>query len=220
MNYREKIYRNALNIIEDIYNQSKYNKEVDLYRSYDIINALNSAQTASKEWLVDNLKQFLNEDYLEDKLRDIIVMGSWYGVTGMLLREHINHDVKIWNIDSDPMCEIYGNRLQQEIDSFEYNWFHTEDALEYYFDRYDAYQLIINTSCEHMDNEDLNLMLSMKPSKTIVCLQSNNFHKEPEHINTHNSVEEFIESLNLVRVFWSGTLKPSDEYERYMVIGV
>ena len=220
MNYREQLYKNALNTIEHIYNESKYNPDVDLYRSYDIINAVNDAQINSKQWLVDNLKPFLKDEYLPDGLRDIIIMGAWYGVTGMLLREHINSDVKIWNIDSDPMCEVYGNNLQQNFSDYKNNLFHTEDALEYYFDRYDAYQLIINTSCEHMDNEDLNLMLSMKPAKTLVCLQSNNFHKEPEHINTHNTVEEFIESLNLVRVFWSGTLKPSDEYERYMVIGV
>ena len=220
MNYKELIYKAALDSIEEIYNESKYNKDVDLYRSYDIINAVNSAQVQSKEWLVNKLKPFLNEEHLPDGLRDVIVMGAWYGITGLLLREYIDHDVNIWNIDSDPMCEVYGKKLQQNIPSCEYNLFHTEDALEYYFDRYDAYQLIINTSCEHMDNEDLNLMLSMKPAKTLVCLQSNNFHKEPEHINTHNSLEEFIKSLNLVRVFWAGTLKPSDEYERYMVIGV
>ena len=221
MMLKENLYKNALSIIEEIYNESKYNKDVDLYRSYDIINATNDAQIASKEWLVDNLAPFLNKKYLEFPLRDVLIQGAWYGVTGMLLREHIgNNHTKIWNVDSDPLCEKYGNMLQRNNPSLENNSFHTDDAIEYYFDRADSYQLIINTSCEHMEQEDIDLILGSKPINTIACFQSNNYHDEPEHINTHNNVEEFAASLNLARVFWSGTLKPSEDYERYMVIGI
>ena len=217
---KENLYKNALSVIEEIYNESKYRKDVDLYRSYDVINATNDAQIASKEWLVNNLIPFLNEKYLTFALRDVIILGAWYGVTGMLLREHIDHDVKIWNIDSDPLCELYSSKLQRSNISLEHNYAVTADALEYYFDRADAYQLIINTSCEHMEQEDIDMIIGSKPIDTIVCFQSNNYHDEPEHVNTHNSVEEFAKSLNLTSVFWTGTLKPSEDYERYMVIGL
>ena len=218
MNCRELIYKNALREIERIYKDSQYNKEEDLYRSYDIMNAINDAQMNSKQWLVDNLLPFLDKKYTYFDVRDILVLGSWYGVTSLLLREHLDPKVKIWNVDSDPECEKYAYLLKQDIPNSDNNITITADAAEYFFDNADAYQVIINTSCEHMDQEDIDLMLSMKNPETVVCLQNNNFHKEPEHINTYNSVDEFANSLN-IHVLWKGTLKPSDEYERYMVIG-
>ena len=36
MNLRENIYKNALKALELIYRESKYNPEVDLYRSFDV----------------------------------------------------------------------------------------------------------------------------------------------------------------------------------------
>ena len=55
MSYREQLFKNSLDVIEEIYNESKYNPKVDLYRSYDIINSVNDAQLSSKQWLVDQL---------------------------------------------------------------------------------------------------------------------------------------------------------------------
>jgi len=220
MKLKEDLYKNALSAIEDIYNESKYNKDVDLYRSYDIINAVNDPQIQSKQWLVDNLVPFLVKKYLYFDLKDVLILGAWYGITGLLLREHIDSEVKIWNIDSDPMCEKYSNILKHGIPNTENNISITSYAAEYFLDNNDAYQLIINTSCEHMDPDDLQLLINMKNRETVVCFQSNNYHAEPEHINTHNSVEEFAEFLNLAHVIWKGTLKPSDDYERYMVIGL
>ena len=59
MNYRARIYNNALREIEQIYTTSQYDKNVDLYRSYDIMNAINDTQWTSKQWLVDTLVPFL-----------------------------------------------------------------------------------------------------------------------------------------------------------------
>jgi len=223
MNYQLQIYKNAFHSLENIFMESQYNPDVDLYRSFDIMNSINSAQMAGKEWLVDELIKILsNERNLRDgPIRDILVMGGWYGITGMLLRDKIDHDVKIWNIDSDPYCEIYGKMLHENIPELEYNWFHTEDALEYYFDRTDAFQLIINTSCEHMEQEDIDMILSIKPPNTIVCFQSNNYHSVQSHINTHDTLEDFEKSLNLTRVWYSGKLPHfNGDYDRYMVIGI
>ena len=48
MSYLETIYKNALNACEDIYRESQYNKDVDLYRSYDIMNSVNETQLKSQ----------------------------------------------------------------------------------------------------------------------------------------------------------------------------
>jgi len=223
MSYKEHLYKNALRTIEKIYLDSQYNKEVDLYRSYDIINCTNEAQLKSKEWLVENLLPFLtDEKYLKDsdgELRDILIMGSWYGITGMLLKNHLKEEVKIHNVDFDPLCEEYSHMLMDNNNSYKNIWPITDDAVNYFLDKPDAFQCIINTSCEHMEKDDLQLVLMSKPFNTLVCFQSNNYHKEAEHINTQNSLEEFEEQLNLNKVFWKGELKPSEEYTRYMVIG-
>jgi hypothetical protein len=221
MNYREQIYKNALRAIENIYRESQYSEEVDLYRSYDIMNSINESQMSSKQWLVENIIKFLKPENLRDgPIRDVIVLGGWYGITGMLLRQHLNHEVKIWNIDSESLCEKYGYILQHGNPNLEHNYFITDDALSYYFDRTDAFQLIINTSCEHMEQDDIKLILNVKPKDTIVCFQSNNYHSVQSHINTHNSLEEFVDSLDLTRVWYAEKYSPNNDYERYMVIGI
>lgn len=231
---KELLYKNSLDLIEHIYNESMYNSDVllsDLYRIYDIINSINNSQMSSKQWLVDTLVPILtaksnytyngNEYIRDDKLKDILILGSWYGLTSILLKELLDPSIKIWNVDSDPVCEIIGRGLQKNIDNCEENRFATSDAVDYFLDRTDSYQVIINSSCEHMEQEDIDIILNTKGPNTLVCFQSNNYHDEPEHINTHNSLDDFVKSLNLVRVFWSGTLKPTDaKYERYMVIGI
>ena len=216
MTYKEEVYKNSLEIIRQIYEESKYNPDSDLYRSLDIITATNDAQLASKEWLVNTLTDYLNPKYLTFPLRDVLVMGSWYGLTGVVLRQHISDDVKIWNVDSDPLCADFGYKLDHHENTIHV----TEDAIEYYFDRADAFQLIINTSCEHMEVEDVQMILKSKPIDTIACFQSNNYHKEAEHINTHNSLDEFVDSLQLASVYYKGEMKPSEDYTRYMVIGI
>ena len=215
MSYLEIIYENALKTIGDIYIESKYNKDVDLYRSFDVINSLNETQLKGKQWLVDTLEPFLSED-----LKDIIILGSWYGLNGMLLRQKIDNDIKIWNVDSDPLCKKYGKQLQGNNNDYKHNYSITDDALDYFFTRAAWFELIINTSCEHMEPEDIRLMVGAKRKDTMICFQSNNYHSVQSHINTHNSLDEFVESLNLAVVLWKGEMQVNEECTRYMVIGL
>ena len=221
MSYLETIYENALRTLGYIYNESKYNKDIDLYRSYDIINSVNESQIKGKQWLVDTLVPFLTDDQFKwCPLQDIIILGSWYGLNGMLLRQKIDKKINIWNVDSDPMCERYGDILKYGNDDYKNNHSITDDALDYFFTRADAYQLIINTSCEHMEPDDIRLILGAKTRETMICFQSNNYHSIQSHINTQNSLDEFVESLDLAVVMWKGEMQVNEECTRYMVIGV
>jgi len=215
MTYLEIIYENALKLIGDIYIESKYNKDVDLYRSFDVINSLNETQLKGKQWLVDTLVPFLSKD-----LKDIIILGSWYGLNGMLLRQKIDNDIKIWNVDSDPLCKKYGKMLQGNNSDYKHNYSIHDDALDHFFTKTENYQLIINTSCEHMEPEDIKLIVGAKPKDTMICFQSNNYHSIQSHINTHVSIDSFVESLNLAVVLWKGEMQVNDECTRYMVIGL
>ena len=208
MNHKEQLYKNALAIIEKIYKHSKYDDNVDLYRSVDIINAVNDNQFKSKEWLVENLIP-----HLPKKLNKIALLGGWYGMLGCLIQQQV--DVEIDSIDTDPETRVIGNRLTEGVGNIN---FLVEEAFEHITEYDSRYQCIINTSCEHMEPEDINLMNELKHKDTVVCLQSNNYHSVQSHINTYNSLEEFVDSLDLLKVFYSGTLT-TPNYDRYMVIG-
>ena len=192
MNYKEVLYENALQAIDEIYKRSQYDPDEDLYRSFDIINSVNKNQIASKEWLIENLVPFLHDD-----IKKVCV--------------------PIDSVDYDPETKRIGKLLTRGYDNIQLI---TEDAADWFFHKPKRYQLIINTSCEHIDQIDLDLMVAMKREDTIICFQSNNYHSIQSHINTHNSLDEFVDSLKLTEVLFKEEMKaPSGQYDRYMVIG-
>ena len=71
-----------------------------------------------------------------------------------------------------------------------------------------------------MEQDDIDLMMGLKPDYTMVCFQGNNYDEIQSHINTHNSLDEFVESFNLSEIFFKKAMpSPDGKYERYMVIG-
>lgn len=214
MSYKVDLYKNGLKAIEKIYEKSKYDPDVDLYRSFDIINSLNENQMNSKEWLVDCLEPFLSTI---PNLYNIAVLGSWYGLLSAMLRQKVSHDLFITNIDSDPLSKEIGQQLLNN-QMYEHNYFVIDDAINHMIEKHNNYRLIINTSCEHMEKEDILYLTQLKSLDTVICFQSNNYFEHASHINTSNSLDEFVESLNLYDVMYKGTLS-LDRYERYTVIG-
>lgn len=221
MNLREKFYSEAISIIEELYRLSKYDPDIDFYRIWDICNALDKNQIKSKEWLVDKLLENLIE--VEDEPKNIFIAGGWYGVTALLLREKSYYNVEvndkleaIHTCDLDPGTKIYGERL---VD-YEKNNIHfkVDDAISYFLENKDWYGILINTSCEHMDHDDVTFMCQAKREHTMVCLQNNNFHEINSHIGCHDSLSDFVDSLKLNQIIYQGVEK-LDNCDRYMVIG-
>lgn len=213
MSYKTEIYKNSLKAIERIYNKSKDDPDTDLYRSFDIINSVNDNQFTSKEWLVEALVPLLPK--IKD-LEHIVILGSWYGLLGVMLRQHLPNTVKITNVDSDPISKVIGKSLY----NCEYNEFIVDDAMDHMINSGTRYQLIINTSCEHMEQDDVMLLRYMKRPKAILCFQSNNYTEIDSHINTSNTLDEFVENLKLIDVWHSSSVRSaSDTYDRYTVIG-
>ena len=215
MNYKTELYKNSLKAIEKIYTQSKYDPNIDLFRSFDIINSVNDNQMASKEHLTEAIVPILSDI---KNLKDIAILGSWYGLLGAMLRQHLNDGIYISNIDSDPSTKKIG----QSLFNHERNRFYIDDAVNHLFSQGKSkYQLIINTSCEHMEQDDVLLMRYRKSDDTVICFQSNNYFAIDGHINCSNSLEEFVEGLNLSTVLHASALKiESKNFERYTVIGL
>ena len=87
-------------------------------------------------------------------------------------------------------------------------------------EKYGAFDVLINTSCEHMFPmrrfRELNTELSGNP---IYVLQSTNEDEYDDHINCVNGPEELAEQAELTDIMYSGTKILDSGMKRFMVIG-
>lgn len=170
------------------------------------LDAFWKGQVSSKEWLIDNLKPYI------DKEVDIDIHGGWVGVLASLLFQSGIPIKKIQSIDIDPECESIAmimNGLEVEQNRFQAI---TADMCSVN----SSADVVINTSCEHISQEQYDLWLSKIPKDRLIVLQSNNFIHE-EHIRIADSLDEFKKQSKL-KTIWSGELI-LPKYCRYMIIG-
>ena len=101
------------------------------------------------DWLAEEFKKHYNHPD-----GNILVVGGWYGMMAYQLRQiWQNKSMNITSSDMDPMCEFYGWNL---FDGYDINFqtLDVNDSLDY-----SEYTAIINTSCEHMEQEDLQSII-------------------------------------------------------------
>jgi hypothetical protein len=76
--------------------------------------------------------------------------------------------------------------------------------------------VIINTSCEHITQDQYDLWLSGVPQNSLLVLQSNNYIID-EHVRPASSLDDFVKQSD-INVKWKGQLELPN-YTRYMLIG-
>jgi hypothetical protein len=186
------------------YTNALYSTPAEYAPRYDEFRDMfSSGQVLSKEWAVNELKKLkvITTD-------SVIIVGSWFGTLGyMLLQEFPAITLKLLDIDS--RCKEYVNNVMYNKGNV---LAETGDMYKYPYSE----QVVINTSCEHI--ADIEKWLRMLRKGSLVLLQSNNFFKSPDHINCVNSLDEFINQVNLETVLYKGELK-TPMYTRYMIIG-
>jgi hypothetical protein len=167
-------------------------------------------QILSKEWLIAELKKQKNNF---KPCSTIEIHGGWVGTLASLLFQSdmcIDH---ITSIDIDSSCENISrtmNQLELEVGKFKAV---TCDMCLYK----STADIIINTSFEHITQEQYDVWLEDLPKDSLIILQSNNY-KIPEHTRIANSLEEFEHQSNLKNIFYSGELD-LPLYKRFMIIG-
>jgi hypothetical protein len=77
--------------------------------------------------------------------------------------------------------------------------------------------IVINTSCEHVTQEQYEQWLSNQPDDALFVVQSNNYYELEEHINCSSDIDEFLTKSKLTPI-WRGLLETA-KYTRYMIIG-
>jgi len=170
------------------------------------MDAFWSGQIKSKEWLITNLRKNVN------KFVSIDIHGGWVGVLASMLFQSDIYVTNIRSIDIDPTCEPIATMMNKQEEMQGKFKAVTADMCEI---RSDA-DVVINTSCEHITQDQYDLWLSGMPHNSLIVLQSNNYDI-PEHVRTASTLKEFEEQSNL-KVLWSGELE-TQLYTRWMIIG-
>ena len=140
-------------------------------RVLDYLNSCNETQWLSKEWLAEELNLYLYKHGKREGSYNIILLGGWYGLLAHILIEELGIEIgQIDSYDIDYMAKKIGKILPIDKDIINY---YTQDVAEINFG--DSYDIIINTSTEHMEQEIVNHTIDTAESGTMFVFQSNNF---------------------------------------------
>ena len=170
------------------------------------MDAFWSGQLKSKEWLIKNLKPHIK------KFVTVDIHGGWVGVLASMLFQSDVPVLNIRSIDIDPSCEpiaVNMNKVEEMVGKFRAV---TADMCAI---RSDA-DVVINTSCEHITQDQYDLWLSGIAHNTLLVLQSNNYNI-PEHVRIAKDLEDFKSQCGDINILWAGELE-LPLYTRFMII--
>jgi len=173
------------------------------------MDAFWQGQLKSKEWLINALgTQFSGKD----DLVSIEIHGGWVGVLASMLFQSKIPIKRITSLDIDPTCEPIATMMNkgEEIQGrFQASTGDMCNLISFV-------DVVINTSCEHITQEQYEIWLGKRTKDQLLVLQSNNY-KIDEHIRIADSLEEFKEQSH-INVVWEGELE-LPLYTRWMIIG-
>ena len=173
------------------------------------MDAFWSGQLKSKEWLIEALSMQCS---VKDEPVSIEIHGGWVGVLASMLFQSSIPIKRIASLDIDPTCEPIATMMNKKEEIQGKFRAITSDMCDI---RSDA-NITINTSCEHITQEQYDLWKSRVPHNTLLVLQSNNYNI-PEHVRIAASLDEFKQQCDIA-ILWSGELE-LPLYKRWMVIG-
>jgi len=167
------------------------------------------SQVLGKIWMGEVLSKFkLN-------FNNILLIGGWLSHHDLFLKDIIYN--QMYSIDPDesvnslakimnPSIIIENKNIEECIDN------QGNFMLEGYMVEFD---LIINTSAEHMDNTWFNKL----KSGTTVLIQSNSSDLITEHINPSINLPDFVKKYPLSESFFRGDMS-FPKYKRFMSYGI
>ena len=83
-----------------------------------------------------------------------------------------------------------------------------------------SFSIIINTSCEHFEQHEIDKMIDKSPANTLFVLQSTNYIEVDQHINCSASLNDFVnrydKKLHNIKIYEMEL----EKYKRFMLLGV
>lgn len=171
------------------------------------LDAFWAGQIKSKEWLISNLKPFVSDEVSID------IHGGWVGVLASMIFQSDIPCRSIRSLDIDPSCESIASMMNKKEEMEGRFSALTGDMCDVNSEA----DVIINTSCEHITQDQYGLWLSKIPIGSLLILQSNNYNI-PEHVRISISLDEFKQQCEGIDILWSGELE-LPLYDRWMIIG-
>ena len=176
---------------------------------YRTLESFWKGQVNSKVWLAENLVGFVPVKPL-----NIVIYGGWNGVLASILFNSNLSIQYITSIDIDPVCENIANTVNRRY--LDKNKF-TAITADMTTVTDESADVVINTSCEHITQQQYDKWLSNQPNDAVVALQSNNYVNLDEHIRCSENLEDFVQMSN-INPYFRNTLRTL-KYDRYMLIG-
>jgi len=197
------------------------------YADIDFRDAFSEGQIKSKLWLIEKLEEYVTE------LGIVFVLGGWIGLLPFLLLNDGKLNIeKLRSLDIDPKVNEVAREINRQNFLSSWKFYPVScDVTKIEFNPFVWYGwstvrqesvgpiketpgTIINTSCEHMNDNWFNEI----PYGKLVVLQSNNFLEGEGHVNCVQSLEEMKSKYKLTELLYSGSLE-LDKYTRFMLIG-
>ena len=176
---------------------------------YRTLESFWKGQVNSKVWLATELYSTISKT----KQNSIVIYGGWNGVLASILFNSRLPLNSITSVDLDPVCEDIANTVNKRQEMQGKFSAVTADMCEYTTNA----DVVINTSCEHITQEQYEQWLNNQPDDALIVLQSNNYFKHEEHVRCSTDLNDFTR-MSKIKPFYRGTLD-TPKYERYMVIG-
>jgi len=176
---------------------------------YRTLESFWKGQVNSKVWLATELYKTISKT----KKNNIVIYGGWNGVLASILFNSRLPLKRITSVDIDPVCEDIANTVNKRYEMLGKFEAVTHDMCKYVT----GADVVINTSCEHITQEQYDQWLDNQPDNALIVLQSNNYFDLDEHIRCSTDLDDFTR-MSKIKPYYRGTLD-MPKYDRYMIIG-
>jgi hypothetical protein len=196
----------------------------------DLNDFLSRGQIKSKMWLITELILGTGNARLDN----VIFYGGWYNFLAYDFFQQLDLH-KIYSLDvnadvispSKRLCyqETKDERfLPKAVNVDKIVWAgstmrvpvdQADDDCSEYWDLTENASLVVNTSCEHMDNTWYNNI----PKGTLVALQTNDYFDNEQHTNCCKDLRDAKSKYPMSSIMYSGELE-TFLYNRFMLIGI
>lgn len=129
-----------------------------------------------------------------------------------------DEEENLWYVDEEKRDKDYKAHYTEKIIEIQQGYYDPKKSGIWHtlgWKKIGAVDIVINTSCEHMDNRWFYKL----PAGTLVALQTNNYFENPQHSNCAESLDAVRHRYPMEKVFYEGAL-PTALYDRFMLIGL
>ena len=198
---------------------------INFHALFNFNDHFSRGQMMSKFWMIDELKKIANN------FDEVAHYGGWYGTIYQLLNREF--DIKKYrNYELDKVAAGIADTFnyKEVMDSWKFKtvikdvgelkW-HGDSVYHQVLNERGRHvseeintDLIINTSCEHMDETWFHNI----PDGKLICLQTNNYFDNEQHINCVEDEDAALKKYPMSEVYYKGTID-TYLYKRFMLIG-